>query len=108
MSSSSGIDLKTVLDRLWNDHRELTLSRLSVVTDAVASAESGALDHELRLNGEREAHKLAGSLGTFGLQEATEAARKIEQMLKYDSLSSAQLRELRQLLNFLDRSIRER
>jgi HPt (histidine-containing phosphotransfer) domain-containing protein len=108
MSSSSGIDLKIVLDRLWNDHRELTLSRLSIVRDAIASAETGTLDREVRLNGEREAHKLAGSLGTFGLQEATEAARKIEHMLGYDSLTAPQLRELRRLLDFLDQSIRER
>ena len=108
MSSSSGIDLKSVLDRLWNDHRELTLSRLSVVRTATEAAEAGTLDREVRLHGEREAHKLAGSLGTFGLQEATEAARKVEGILGSDSPTPEQLHELRQLLDFLDRSIRER
>ena len=39
---------------------------------------AGTLDHALRASAERDAHKLAGSLGTFGLQRGTELARELE------------------------------
>jgi HPt (histidine-containing phosphotransfer) domain-containing protein len=43
--------------------------------------EHGTLTEEQRTAAEAEAHRLAGSLGTFGLEEGSRAARALELML---------------------------
>jgi diguanylate cyclase (GGDEF)-like protein len=63
---------------LWEQARPVALERLNVLDDAVASVMTGALDEDLRDRAQRESHKLAGSLGTFGLREATERAAALE------------------------------
>jgi HPt (histidine-containing phosphotransfer) domain-containing protein len=63
---------------LWEQARERALGRVDVVEDAVAALLSGALDPELADSARREAHKLAGSLGTFGMPAGTEHARALE------------------------------
>ena len=62
-------------------------SRLATIEAAVESLATGQLDDELRLKAAHEAHKLAGSLGTFGLASTSAMSAKIEILL--DSASMA-------------------
>lgn len=64
---------------LWEQARPVALERVDVLDDAVAAVMVGALDEELRARAQRESHKLAGSLGTFGLRDATERAAALEE-----------------------------
>src|SRR5829696_3560851 len=75
-----GLDagLTAMVQELWEQARPVALERLDVLDDAVAAVMAGALDDELRARAQRESHKLAGSLGTFGLREATERAAALE------------------------------
>lgn len=57
---------------------------MSVIEDAAAEALSAALDPALRDDAKREAHKLAGSLGTFGIPRGTELSRRIEAWMQPD------------------------
>jgi HPt (histidine-containing phosphotransfer) domain-containing protein len=52
--------------------------RVDVVEEAVAALLSGVLDPELAERARREAHKLSGSLGTFGMPAGTDHARALE------------------------------
>jgi HPt (histidine-containing phosphotransfer) domain-containing protein len=70
--------LDAMVQDLWKQARPIALERLNVLDDAVAAVMVGALDEDLRVRAQREAHKLAGSLGTFGLREATERAAALE------------------------------
>jgi diguanylate cyclase (GGDEF)-like protein len=63
---------------LWAQARPVALERLNVLDDAVAAVMAGTLDDGLRDAAMRESHKLAGSLGTFGLREATDHAAALE------------------------------
>jgi CheY-like chemotaxis protein len=67
-----------VVKELWEQARPLALDRLNAIDDAVAGVMSGTLDGDVRARAQSEAHKLAGSLGTFGLREATERAAALE------------------------------
>ncbi|HEX5622617.1 MAG TPA: response regulator [Solirubrobacteraceae bacterium] len=75
-----GLDagLTATVQELWERARPVALERLNVLDDAVAAVMVGALDDELRDRAMRESHKLAGSLGTFGLRDATERAAALE------------------------------
>jgi diguanylate cyclase (GGDEF)-like protein len=66
---------------LWERFRGTILERVDVVEEAALAVLEGRLDPELRGRAEREAHKLAGSVGTFGFAEASVVARQVEGVL---------------------------
>jgi diguanylate cyclase (GGDEF)-like protein len=70
--------LAAAVSKIWARHREQNQERIAALEDAVMAMLEGSLTTELRTQAEREAHKLAGSLGTFGLNNATTLARRIE------------------------------
>ncbi len=111
MSSPAGPEWNAALERIWLEHRELTLSRLATVRSAVEAAVAGTLakQDELRRHGAREAHKLGGSLGAFGLQAATEAARGIERILEgSDAECESKSPQLRLLYDELAQAVQRR
>ena len=71
-------DLSPDLGEIFRAHKHDFDQRVATVEGAVDAIASGRLDHALRARAERDAHKLAGSLGTFGLQRGTELARELE------------------------------
>jgi len=67
-----------VLAGLWERFREPFSDQVSVLEDAAAAVRSGSLEPELHDRARREAHKLAGSLGTYGMPRGSEIARQLE------------------------------
>ena len=74
-----------VMAGLWEQFRGTIMGRVAVVERAGLALRKGGLDRELRLDAEREAHKLAGSVGMFGFHDGTAVARKIEHFLGQDT-----------------------
>ena len=66
------------LRMLWDKYKPINLERLETVTQGLNGLQEGNLDEETRRNCEREAHKLAGGLGTFGFQKAALLSRELE------------------------------
>jgi HPt (histidine-containing phosphotransfer) domain-containing protein len=77
--------IKALLARLWEQKKDVTLSRIAVVEQASSALASGLLTPELRAHAAGEAHKLAGSLGTFGFPEGSRLARAVEALLTADA-----------------------
>ncbi len=75
-------DLGAAIRAIWERRRDEVLTRVDVVEEAVAEALAGSLEEGLRIRAEREAHKLAGSLGTFGFERGSELARDLEVALQ--------------------------
>ncbi|MHB8669218.1 MAG: response regulator [Acidimicrobiales bacterium] len=67
---------------IWETSRGLFAESLKVIEDAVGALLQGGLSSEDRRRAEREAHKLGGSLGTFGFQDASRQAQEIEWALQ--------------------------
>jgi HPt (histidine-containing phosphotransfer) domain-containing protein len=78
-------DLSAAIEAIWVRHRDLMFSRMSQIDDALGAAANGRLDSETRAAAHRDAHKLAGALGTFGLHDGTRCARHIEAALAGDT-----------------------
>ena len=72
-------EVKQRLEELWRSHLPLTLSRVEVLQQAIEALPTG-LPNELRIRARDEAHKLAGSLGTFDLTSASDCAARIERL----------------------------
>ncbi|MET3810111.1 response regulator [Arthrobacter sp. UYEF3] len=74
-------DPAATIRAIWNSNREEVMNRVTVLEDAVAAIIEGRLSVADRSAAERDAHKLAGSAGTFGFRRASEAARELEGIL---------------------------
>ncbi|MFW6359472.1 MAG: response regulator, partial [Chroococcales cyanobacterium] len=69
--------LAKVLDR----YRDTFAAQVVLLEDAVKALQEDHLSVELREQATQNAHKLAGSLGTFGYPSGSQFARQIEQLL---------------------------
>ena len=73
-----------LLATLWQKHLPQVLARIDLLDRA-------ATDLTLHAEAHATAHKLAGSLGMYGYQSATEAARLYEQELETSTPDPATL-----------------
>ncbi len=69
---------------LWARFEGAIRSRVQTIEAAALALRDDFLESDLRQLAEREAHKLAGSLGTFGLSLGTRLAREAETLLAGD------------------------
>ncbi|HYF95702.1 MAG TPA: response regulator [Symbiobacteriaceae bacterium] len=67
---------------VWARTKGRVIERVTRLQNACRVLGTGALDEQLRIQAEREAHKLAGSLGTFGFGVGSDLARRIEHLLQ--------------------------
>ena len=80
MSDTAGSPLTEAMNRLWAKFLPQMEQRVTTLQKAAESAARGALDAAEQQTASSDAHKLAGVLGTFGLQEGTELAREAENL----------------------------
>jgi HPt (histidine-containing phosphotransfer) domain-containing protein len=69
---------------VWAQFRDVIFERLAAVEKAVTALRRATLTPEVRQKAVLEAHRLAGSLGMFGLAEGTRVSREIEHLLAED------------------------
>lgn len=67
---------------VWNRFKGRVSEQVGVLEQAASASTQKALNQKLRKEAQKEAHTLAGSLGTFGFSLGSEIARKIEHLLK--------------------------
>ncbi len=67
---------------VWKRSKEKYLARIAVLEQAVSALSADTLSEELRQKAIVEAHTLVGSLGSFGLLDASRLSREIEQTFK--------------------------
>jgi diguanylate cyclase (GGDEF)-like protein len=86
---SKGVEESTVeseivagISNIWEQVKEATNRRVAVLEKAVALLLQNKLSDEWRQQAEREAHKLAGSLGMFGADEGSRLAQEIEALFE--------------------------
>ena len=71
----------SALRAVWERSRVEVLAQVDVVAAAVTDALTGSLAGEARIAAARDAHKLAGSVGTLGFAVASDHARALEHAL---------------------------
>ncbi|MBI4781724.1 MAG: response regulator [Oscillatoriophycideae cyanobacterium NC_groundwater_1537_Pr4_S-0.65um_50_18] len=100
-----------LISKVWQRSQERVSEQVGVLEQAVDALRRQELDQPLQLRAKQEAHTLAGALGTFGLSEGSQFARRIEQALQANkSLSQDEVthldnwvRSLRQEIDRLNR-----
>lgn len=80
MGQSGSSSLPDAMDRLWAKYLPQIEERVFTLQEAALSLAKGDLSVDDQQRASAEAHKLAGVLGTFGLQRGTELAREAEML----------------------------
>jgi HPt (histidine-containing phosphotransfer) domain-containing protein len=106
MSSSDEVAKK--IDALWQTYLPTMVVRMAAIQLAIESLEAGHFDRELTRNAALEAHKLAGSLGTFGLASSSGMSSRIENLLSLPESVQGMVVELRRLFDSVSRDIESR
>lgn len=84
---------------VWQECRQSYCDRLLIIETAVTALEQGSLTPDQQQSAAQEAHTLIGSLGSFGLTEASHLSRQVQQLLKgLETLGPDDLAQLKQLI----------
>ena len=75
--------MKTALDQLWSRYLPTLVERVSTLEGAAAAYADHKLTVERQEAAFAAAHKLAGVLGTFGLERGTVLARQLEMLFGF-------------------------
>ncbi|MEH2089819.1 response regulator [Nostoc sp.] len=96
----------TSVNRVLERFRNSFAGQVVVLERAKTALLAGNLNEELHQQALHEAHKLAGSMGSFGYPEGSRLARKIEHLLLGDfSLSPDQISDFSQLVTALQQEL---
>jgi DNA-binding response OmpR family regulator len=83
------------LSNLWQQYRPEYIERAAELYQTIASLAQTPLDRDLRQQAQAQAHTLVGSLGSFGVESASQLADRIERRLKEDlPLTPSELQQL--------------
>lgn len=74
--------LADAVKKAWERFRGPVTARVDAVEAAAIAVLEGRLGEDERRHAEREAHKLAGSVGTFGFAQGSRLAREVETLLQ--------------------------
>ena len=103
---TAAYELNQKMQVLWQKYLPEMNARLATVHSAIEALSHGSLSNDLRNAAAHAAHKLAGSLGTFGLQRGSEIALEIEQSLCAETIfSQSEIVRLRELASQLRREV---
>ena len=91
-------EVKKKLHTLWLKYLPTIRARLDSIQAAVKASERGVLSRRMRENATHDAHKLAGSLGTFGVLNGSALATELEKLLSDGNAQAARLTALFKLL----------
>jgi DNA-binding response OmpR family regulator/HPt (histidine-containing phosphotransfer) domain-containing protein len=94
--------------QVWQRFKGRVQEQVAVVEQAMLALETGDLPPDLKQQAYREAHTLAGALGTFGLAAGSQVAKAIEQELKADQpLTPDAIHQLREQISQLQHIINQ-
>jgi DNA-binding response OmpR family regulator/HPt (histidine-containing phosphotransfer) domain-containing protein len=80
--------------------------RLKVLEETIKALHNNTLSPQLQQKAEHEAHKLTGTLGSFGFTEASQLAQEIEALLREENYCARnQARRLAKLIKEIHRQI---
>jgi len=91
---STAEQVRKKLDALWLKYLPTLRARLDSIQGALDAMKRGDLTDPERERAAHDAHKLAGSLGTFGILNGSEVAQRLERLLLDQRTAFAELARL--------------
>ncbi|HEY9832339.1 MAG TPA: response regulator [Stenomitos sp.] len=111
--SSAEAKVMAIVAGMWHKFQASLTEPIALFEEVIAALATGTLDRELQHQATAQAHKIIGSLGTFGLPEGSKLSREIEQLLTTaiyrqdaSSTTSAMAERLEELVGLLKQTIK--
>ncbi|WP_449417262.1 response regulator [Phormidium nigroviride] len=102
----SGSENRQNTDKIFERFREVFNEQIAILEQAKNSLLAGNIENHLQEAAKNEAHKLAGSMGSFGYQEGSKLARSAEHLLMNNSpLSGEDITKFSELVTALQQEI---
>lgn len=96
----------TKVNRVIEQFRHTLREQVAVLSQVKTAVQSGSISYELQQYAKQEAHKLAGSLGTFGYSQGSILAQEIEDLLaRLHSKEQPETLQLQQLIVALEQEL---
>jgi DNA-binding response OmpR family regulator len=92
------------VNNIWQRNKESFTSQLALFEQVVAALMTDTLNEQIQHAAKLEAHKMAGSLGSFGFNEGSRLAREIEELLETEAIGQ-QSTQLQQLVSLLQQEL---
>ncbi len=80
-------EMRAFVAKVWDKAKPNLLQQVATLIEAAQMSIAGDLPEEMQQRARQQAHKLAGSLGTYGLGAGSELAKLIETILELESAS---------------------
>jgi DNA-binding response OmpR family regulator len=80
--SNSRQEITQITSRIWENFKDKVKVQIETLEQVAPALLQSKLTAELQQQARNEAHKLAGSLGIFGLREGSQVARELEYLLE--------------------------
>lgn len=81
-STNSRQEIAQITSRIWENFKDKVKVQIEILEQVAPALLQSKLTPELQQQARNEAHKLAGSLGIFGLREGSQVARELEYLLE--------------------------
>jgi HPt (histidine-containing phosphotransfer) domain-containing protein len=94
MTKPIDTEMARLIRALWERNQVQVQNRLQLLDSAAAANQHGEMGEELRREAREIAHKLAGSLGTFGFPMGSEIARRLEMLFESEDPDPELMAEL--------------
>jgi DNA-binding response OmpR family regulator/HPt (histidine-containing phosphotransfer) domain-containing protein len=104
-SANSQQKAQRVASRVWNQFKAQYLEQVEMLETLVNRLQPSAILDQQQI--QHIAHKLAGSLGMFGLQSASQQAKQLEQLMQSSLLENTQIAEAIQRVDGLKQVIEQ-
>jgi len=97
---------QSTIDKVFERFRGVFNQQIAVLTQAKNSLLAGNLTAELQQSAKQEAHKLAGSMGSFGYPQGSKLARAAEHlMMKNESFTEEEITQFSELVTGLQQEL---
>jgi DNA-binding response OmpR family regulator len=94
------------INKVLERFRKTFVEQVTVLEQAAIALSEGSLSDDMRQSAKHNAHKLAGSLGTFGYREGSNVARQIEHLLIGKAIwGQGETAQFKQLLSTLQQEL---
>ncbi|MGH7999044.1 MAG: response regulator, partial [Brasilonema sp.] len=105
-------EVRVMLKKIWEEFRESHLGeRLELFEQVLAHFSTGNRNNQLLEQAQTQAHRLAGTLGCYGLHQGSEIAKEIEVSLRALSIEKQppvpQLEQLQRLITSLKKILHQ-
>ncbi|MEQ8959363.1 MAG: response regulator, partial [Coleofasciculus sp. C2-GNP5-27] len=98
--------IRAAVAQIWQTFTASLPEKIDVFRQVSVTLATGTLNQQLRENAKMEAHRLVGSLGSFGCAEGSKIAREIEQLLQTPTQATPQdAHKLKHLIDALQQAI---